>query len=175
MTREIIFLIVLFTIYFIRNALLYVSIRKTLLDFLQYQQFLCLSVITVNILFIVKLFLILLDIFSAITPVSAIAQISLFLFTVSITYQNLLLLSLQRSYEVHFPISYPYQAQPYPYNSLVIVLASPLSSFYQNTVPAITQSHHLFTRGNSTMHLYEISCHPLVSTTFITYSYLFPK
>ena len=115
------FLIVPFTIYGIRNSLLYVRIRKVLLDFLQYQVFLSLTVLPVTILFFVKLFLIsnfklyflmheVLLIVSAVTPASASAQFYLFLFTVSVTYQNLLLLSLQYSYQVGFPISYPYQA-----------------------------------------------------------------
>ena len=71
-------------------------------------------------IFIVKLFLIsnvklyflmhqVLLIVSAITPASASTQFYLFLFTVSVTYQNLLLLSLYYSYQVGFPISYPYQ------------------------------------------------------------------
>ena len=41
-------------------------------------------------------------IISPITHVSAIAQLYLFFFTVSITYQNLLILSLQYSYQVRF-------------------------------------------------------------------------
>ena len=83
MTSGIIFIIIPYCIiYCIRNFLLYVPIRKVLLNFLGYQLFFTLTVLTVTILFIVNLFLIVLDIFlihqvllitSAITPVSAIA------------------------------------------------------------------------------------------------------
>ena len=45
------------------NSLLYVPIRKVLLNFLQYQLFLSLTVLAVTILFIAKLFLIVLAIF----------------------------------------------------------------------------------------------------------------
>ena len=51
-----------FTINCIRNSLLYVPIRKVLLDFLYYQLFLSLIILTVTILFIVNLCLIVLDI-----------------------------------------------------------------------------------------------------------------
>ena len=52
------FLIVPFSICCISNSLLYVPIGKELLDFLQHQLFLSLTVLTVTILFIVNLFLI---------------------------------------------------------------------------------------------------------------------
>ena len=97
MTSGIIFVIIPYCIiYCIRNFLLYVPLRKVLLNFLEYQLFLTLTVLTVTILFIVNVFLIVLDIFlihqvlliiSTVTPVSAIAQIYLFFFTVSITYR----------------------------------------------------------------------------------------
>ena len=105
-------------------------IHKVLLDFLQYQLFLSLTVLTVTILFIVNLFLIILDIqilyviISAITPVSAIAQFYLFFFTVSITYQNLLILSLQYSYQVGFSYQLPVSG---PSISVVIISETPLS------------------------------------------------
>ena len=51
-----------FTINCIRYSLLYVPIRKVLLDFLYYQLFLSLIILTVTILFIVNLCLIVLDI-----------------------------------------------------------------------------------------------------------------
>ena len=51
-----------FAIYNIRNYLLYVHIRNLLLDFLYYQLFLSLIILTVTILFIVNLCLIVLDI-----------------------------------------------------------------------------------------------------------------
>ena len=106
-------------------------------------------------------------IISAITPVSAISQFYLFLFTASITCQNLLLLTPIRQ---DFFISF-YD----PSISVVIVSATLLSYFYQHTVSAINQSYHLFTFGNSTMQLYQITYHLLVSATLITYVYLLPK
>ena len=121
---------------------------KVLLDFLQYQLFLSLTVLTVTILFIVNLFLIILDIqilyviISAITPVSAIAQFYLLFFTVSISYQNLLILSLEHSYQVGFFYQLPISG---PSVSVVIISATPLSYFYQHTVSAIKQFYHLFT------------------------------
>ena len=42
---------------------MYVPIHKVLLDFLQFQLFLSLTVLTVTLLFIVKLFVTVLDIF----------------------------------------------------------------------------------------------------------------
>ena len=107
---------------FIRNSLVYVPIRKVLLDFLQHQVFLSLTVFTVTILVIalnivncivncIKYFQIhqLLLIISAITAVSAIAKFYLFLIY-CISHQNLLLLPLQYSCQVGFPISCTYQS-----------------------------------------------------------------
>ena len=139
MTIEIIFLtflIVSFIVYCIRNSLLYMPIHKVLLNFLQYQLFLSLTVLTVTILFIVNLFLIVLDIqilyvtISTITPVSAIAQFYLFLFPVAISYQNLLILSLQYFYQVGLFYQLPISGLSF---SIVIITATPLSYFYQHT------------------------------------------
>ena len=107
-------------------------------------------------------------IISAITPVSAISYFYLFLFTTSITCQNLLFLTpiRQAFYQVNIKDSSI---------SVVIVSATLLSYFYQHTVSAINQSYHLFTFGNSTMQLYQITYHLLVSATLITYVYLLPK
>ena len=140
MTSGIIFVIIPYCIiYCIRNFLLYVPIRKVLLNFLEYQLFLTLTVLTVTILFIVNLFLIVLDIFLihqvlliilAITPVSAIAQFYLFFFTVSITYR-IYYLSLQYSYWVGFFYQLPISG---PSISVVIRSAAPPSYFYRHTV-----------------------------------------
>ena len=131
-----------FIIYSIRNSLLYLPIRKVLLDFLQCHLFLSLTVLTINILFLVfKLFLTVSNISfttyyisyfleSAIAPVSAIAQFYMFLFTVSVTYQYLLRLSPQYSYQVH--LSAPCSLVSSPAISLVMVLATPLSYFYHH-------------------------------------------
>ena len=135
MTSRIIFvpfLIVPFTIYCIRNSLMCVPIRKVLFSFLQYQLFLKCSychhiVYCQAIPNCVQYFLMyqVLFIASAITPVSAIAQFYLFLFTVSVTYQNLVLLSLQYSYQVgRFYYQLPISG---PSISVVIVSATPLS------------------------------------------------
>ena len=51
-----------------------------------------------------------------------------------------------------------------PSISVVFVLATPLSYIC-----------HLFTLANSTMYLCQVSCHLLVSATFITYGDLLPK
>ena len=107
-------------------------------------------------------------IISAITPVSAISYFYLFLFTTSITCQNLLFLTpiRQAFYQLNIKDSFI---------SVVIVSATLLSYFYQHTVSAINSSYHLFTFGNSTMQLYQITYHLLVSATLITYVYLLPK
>ena len=107
-------------------------------------------------------------IISAITPVSPISQFYQFLFTASITCQNLLFLTRIRSafYQLTIKDSFI---------SVVIVSATLLSYFYQHTVSAINQSYHLFTFGNSTMQLYQITYHLLVSATLITYVYLLNK
>ena len=125
-----------FAIYYIRNFLLYVTVRKVLVDFLQYKLFLNLTVLTVTILFNVNLFLIVIYIqilhviISAIIPVSAIAQFYLFFFTVLITYQNLLILSLQYSYQVGFFYQLPISG---PSISIVIISANPLGVFFIST------------------------------------------
>ena len=54
-------IIVPFSIYYIRNPLLYVPICKVLLEFLQLELFLTLTVLIVTILFNVNLFLTVLD------------------------------------------------------------------------------------------------------------------
>ena len=134
--------------YYLRNSLQYMPIHKVLLGFLQYLLFLSVTVFTVTILFIVSAFVIVLDIqilyaiISAITPVSAIAQLYLFFFTVSIIYQNLLIFSHQYSYQVGFFYQLPISGTSI---SVVIISATPLSYFYQYTVSAIKQSYHLFT------------------------------
>ena len=134
--------------YYLRNSLQYMPIHKVLLGFLQYRLFLSVTVFTVTILFIVSVFLIVLDIqilyviISAITPVSAIAQFYLFFFIVSIIYQNLLILFLQYSYQVGFFYQLPISGTSI---SVVIISTIPLSYFYQHTVSAIKQFYHLFT------------------------------
>ena len=50
------------TVYCIRDSLLYMPIRKVLLDFFYYQLLLSLTVLTITVLFIIKLFLIVLDV-----------------------------------------------------------------------------------------------------------------
>ena len=150
MTSGIIFATIPYcTIYYLlhQEFLTYVPIRKVLLDLLQYKLFLSLTVLTVTILFIVNLFLIVLDIqilyviISAIIPVSAIAQFCLLFFTVSITYQNLLILSLQYSCQVRFFHQLPISG---PSISVVIISATPLSVFlsahrisYQIALPSV--------------------------------------
>ena len=124
----------------IRNHCLLYRLLFTASGISQYRLILSLTVLTVTTLFIVNLFLIVLDIqilhviISAITFVSAIAQCCLFFFTVSITYQNLLILSLQYSYQVGFFYQLPISG---PSISVVIISATPLSYFYQQTVSAI--------------------------------------
>ena len=162
-----------FTICCIRNSLLSVTSCKVLLDFLQYQLFPSLTVLTATILFIVnciRYFLMhqVLLIISAITLVSAITQFHLFFFTVSITNQNLLILSLQYPYQVGFFFQLTISG---PSFSVVIISATHLSYFYQHTVSAIKQSYHLFTRGNSTIHLCQVSYCFLV----LANGYLLPK
>ena len=50
------------TVYCIRGSLLYVPICKVLLDFFYYQLLLSSTVLTITVLFIIKLFLIMLDV-----------------------------------------------------------------------------------------------------------------
>ena len=150
---------------------------------LLYQLLFSLTVLIVNILFIGKLFLYflipqVLHITSAITPVSAIAQFYLFVFTVSVTYQNLLLLPLQYSYQIGFPISYPYPTLLSP-QSMYQQLLQGTSVIYLHevTVPCtcvkslVTLWHQLL------LSLTEI-CFPnkiLVSIILISYSSLTTK
>ena len=108
---------------FIRNSLVYVPIRKVLLDFLQHQVFLSLTVFTVTILVIalnivncivncIKYFQIhqLLLIISAITAVSAIAKFYLFLIYCishlleSATPSFIVLLLGRLSYQLHISV-----------------------------------------------------------------------
>ena len=94
----------------------------------------------------------LLLIITAITPISAIAQFYLFVFTVSsLTRICYSLLTFGRfSYQLH--ISSP----------SISVSATSVSYFYQHSESA-------------TMYLYKVSCDLLVSATLITYLYLLPK
>ena len=73
-------------------------------------------------------------IISAITPVLAITQFYLLLFTVSVTCQNLLLLSLQYSYQLGFPVSYPYQAFLFPQSFCQQLLLQVTSFIYLHEV-----------------------------------------
>ena len=72
--------------------------------------------------------------FSGATPVLAITQFYLLLFTVSVTCQNLLLLSLQYSYQLGFPISYPYQAFLFPQSFCQQLLLQVTSFIYLHEV-----------------------------------------
>ena len=87
-------------------------------------------------------------IISAITSVSVIAQFYMFLFTVSITYQSLLLLSLQYSYQVGFPIRHPYKAILYPQSLhqqllLVTSISTPYQLLSSPTIYLQRQQYHI--------------------------------
>ena len=62
-----------------------------------------------------------------------------------------------------------------PIAIVAIVSATPRSYFYQHTVLAFKRFYHEFNLGKSTMYLYQVSYHLLVSTTVINYWYMFRK
>ena len=154
MTSGIIFVIIPYcTIYYLlhQEFLTYLPICKVLLNFLQYQLFLNLTILTVTILFIINLFLIVLDISNASSITYHISCSSCFgyclvffflFYCISHLQNQLLILSLQYSYQVGFFYQLPLSG---PSISVVIISATPLSYFYQHTISAIKQPYHLFT------------------------------
>ena len=104
-------------------------------------------------------------IISAITPFSAIAKFCFFLFTVSVIYQNygdimspcqnLLLISVQYSYQVGFPVSYPYQ---------VLLL---LQSLYQQLLEVTSISTPYQLSSSPVIYFHEV----IVPSSPITFCY----
>lgn len=105
----------------------------------------------------------LLVIISAITPVSAFAWFQLFLFTVSVTYQYLLLFSPQ-----YFFLSAT-RIRPF------YLLSNCISYFSKLFLSAYCITYQVVLSDNSTMYLYEVSYHLFVALILSLTDIYYPK